>query len=119
MHKAIVATVLTAAFTPAAAEAGDLWKSFRTCMSDALAAETQILPLAKPGPGQSTLSVRCRGASAAALFEAMAAVGKKDSAAGLETRSSEAVQCFRFAGPSPTFECMVTIGVGASFLNAL
>jgi len=119
MLKAIIAVALTAAFVPAAAEAGDLWKSFRTCMSDALAAETQLLPLAKPGPGQSTLSVRCRGSSAAALFDAMAAVGKKDNASGLETRSSEAVQCFRFAGSPVTYECMVTIGVGTRFLDAL
>ena len=119
MHKAIVAAMLTASFAPTAAEAGDLWKSFRTCMSDALAAETELLPLAKPGPGQSTLSVRCRGGSAAALFEAMATVGRKDSASGLETRSSEAVQCFRFAGSPVTYECMVTIVVGVPFRDGL
>ena len=119
MNKAIVAAALAASFAPAAAEAGDLWKSFRACMSDALAVETQLLPLARPGPGQSTLSVRCRGESAAALFEAMAAVGKKDSASGLETRSAEAVQCFRFAGAPVTFECMVTIAVGVPFRDGL
>jgi flavin reductase (DIM6/NTAB) family NADH-FMN oxidoreductase RutF len=46
-------------------------------------------------------------------------VGKQDSASGLETRSSEAVQCFRFAGAPVTFECMVTIAVGVPFRDGL
>jgi hypothetical protein len=49
----------------------------------------------------------------------MAAVGKKDSASGIETRSAEAVQCFRFAGAPVTFECMVTIAVGVPFRDGL
>ncbi len=88
-------------------------------MSNALAVETELLPLAKPGPGQSSLSVRCRGEPAAALFEAMGAVAKKDSATGMETRSAESLQCFRFAGPQVTFECMVTISVGVPFRDGL
>jgi hypothetical protein len=119
MIKVTLAAALATGLIPAPSEAGDLWRSFRTCLSDALAAETQLMPLTRPAPGQSTLSVRCRGDSAAALFDAMAAVGKQDSASGLETRSSEAVQCFRFAGAPVTFECMVTIAVGVPFRDGL
>jgi hypothetical protein len=116
---AIVTSALMIGLTPVTAQAGDLWTSFRACLSDALTAETMTLPLAKPAPGQTTLSVRCRGASATRLFETMAAVGKSGSASGVETRAAEAVQCFRFAGPPASYECMVTIGVGAPFVGGL
>lgn len=119
MRTLAVTAALAAAVVAGPAEAGELWTSFRACLSDALTAETMTLPLAKPEPGQTTLSVRCRGASANRLFEAMSAVGKPGSASGIDTRAAEAVQCFRFTGPPASYECMVTIGVGATFLNAL
>ena len=120
MLRTITTAALAIAVAAPPAQAGELWKAFRSCMSDALAAETMTFPLAKPEPGKTTVSVRCRGESAAMLYEAMAAVGKKGGGTGVETRSSDAVQCFRFSRPSSvTFECMVTIGVGAPFLDAL
>lgn len=119
MNRIAAAAALAITTLAGPAEAGELWTSFRACMSEALVAETMTLPLAKPEPGQTTLSVRCRGASASRLFEAMSAIGKPGSAAGVDTRAAEAVQCFRFTGPPASYECMVTIGVGAPFLNAL
>jgi len=119
MNKVALALALMIGLAPATSEAGELWTSFRACLSDALTTETMLLPLTKPEPGQTTLSVRCRGASANRLFEAMSTIGKPGSAAGVDTRAAEAVQCFRFTGPPPSYECMVTIGVGAAFLNGL
>ncbi len=119
MKIATATTALVLGLTPITAQAGELWISFRACLSDALTAETMILPLAKPQPGQTTLSVRCRGASAAKLFDLMAKPGRPGSAADSDTRSAEAVQCFRFTGPPVSHECMITIGVGAAFLDAL
>lgn len=119
MKKIAVAAAFAIGVFAGPAQAGELWTSFRTCMSDALAAETMLLPVAKPQPGQTTLSVRCRGASASRLWEAMATLGRKDDPSGADRRSAEAVQCFRFTGPPASYECMVTIGVGAAFLNAL
>lgn len=119
MNRIAFAAALCVGFAPVTSEAGELWTSFRACLSDALTTETMLLPLTKPEPGQTTLSVRCRGASANRLFEAMSAIGKPGSASGVDTRAAEAVQCFRFTGPPASYECMVTIGVGAAFLNAL
>ena len=117
MRKIAVAAVLMIAAAPA--QAGELWEAFQACMTEALASENMTVPLMKPQPGQGSLSVRCRGAAASRLFEAMSVVGKPGSAAGVTTRSSEAVQCFRFSGPPVSSECMVTIGVGAPFNDAL
>lgn len=119
MNRMLATAALATAIVAGPAQAGELWTSFRACLSDALTVETMLLPLTKPEPGQTTLSVRCRGASANRLFEAMAAVGKPGSASGVDTRAAEAVQCFRFTGPPASYECMVTIGVGAAFLGAL
>jgi len=119
MQRIAVIAVLAIAAGAGPAQAGDLWKAYRACMSDALAAETMTLPLARPEPGKASLSVRCRGDSAARLYEAMAVVGRKGSGTGVETRTSESVQCFRFAGSPVSHECIVTIGVGAPFLDAL
>jgi hypothetical protein len=117
------ATTLTAAFVlaivPATAEAGELWAAFHNCMTDAIAAESLIAPLIKPQRDKGILAMRCRGESASRLFAAMAAVGKQDSASGVNSRISEAVQCFRFSGSPATHECMVTIAVGTAFLDGL
>ena len=119
MRKTLVTAALILGVAAVPAQAGELWTSFRACLSDALTAETMTLPLEKRQPGQTTLSIRCRGASASRLFEAMATVGKPGSATGMTTRSAEAVQCFRFTGPPVSDECLVTIGVGAPFLDGL
>lgn len=119
MRRSTLAAAVAIAVAAPPAQAGELWKAFRGCLSDALAAETMTLPLVKPEPGKASLSVRCRGDSAAMLYEAMAVVGKTGGASGVETRTSEAVQCFRFTGSPPTFECLVSIGVGATFLEGL
>lgn len=84
-----------------------------------MADDNLILPLGKPQPGERTLSLRCRGDSAGRLFEAMSKVGKQESATGVVTRTSDNVQCFRFSGQAVSNECVVTIGVGASFRDAL